>query len=51
MPIGSTPSLATMLGTSFTFWKNISNQRSRFMPFQITRSADCALTMSSGVGW
>ena len=51
MPIGSTPSVTTTLGTSFTFSKNFSNQRSRFMPFQSTRSADCALTMSSGVGW
>ena len=50
MPIGSTPSETTTLGTSLTFSKNFSNQRSRLRPFHSTRSADCAFTMSSGVG-
>ena len=50
MPIGSMPSVSTAPGTALTLPKNFSNHRSSPRPFQSTRSADCAFTISSGVG-
>ena len=50
MLIGTTPSLRSTLGTSLMLPMNFSNHRSNPIPFRSTRSACCALTMSSGVG-